>query len=900
MSGLTYFGAEAAAELQRWQNNRRKVTFAEALPDGGSGARLAFFYHEGDQAHPQQKLLLKLCADDEGADDEPRDLEEAWHSGPAFHRGARTFTFPERRLIPQVYPPLRVGGTWLMFLEVALDERARHPLVPLATVQRGADKAQVAAAVTDALLSEWNPDPRADHDMAAQSFLRQALGHRADPGSHLARATGQFLGSDLHNTTVELPGWPRPLPNPTPFADPSPLAGLKPPTVALGRAHYDLHPGNIMVAVQPAPAPDSFRLVDLSRFTDSGLLLRDLVHLMLCLICDYLPELGQGARTELTEILLDQDEDTTDPGESLLPAGLLSTLRLLRSAPDSWRRARRYAHPDWHPQYLLALQACALMFLTRRAEPEEQRWFLRLAAGACEAFQLVAVPHHESRTSDPGRQAARSSAPDETTADLPATLAADLERHGEHLRHIGARCADPRFDGVLGDNLRVVVNRCTALVASACDGPMTEATLAFHEQCTQVLQAAHVLGAAQDAPGSRAGAEKEKARGRLVAALGNLLEHPGLRSDARPDPEPEPVSRTVADGPRPRPAPVPRGLDNSRAPRPPGASGITLIDSTHDQGPSESLSADQADGPAADRARIALWGPPRSGKTTYLSALPIAAMQHQRHGKGTWLISGTTAEANTFLNDGVRKLAVERVFPEATLDLKSMGWRFRGLEPLTGRRKGFREARFLLEVQDAPGEKYREADSGAVDQLARSQGLIYLYDQLGDAEAVAPDLASFFSTLNSLYSRVEEFGGHYQGRLPHHLAVCIAKFDDPEVLRPAVEAGWVTQDDHGSRLPRVPGHLTANYFQWLCNDARNPGARMVRDGLETYFHPERVAYYTTSSIGYRLNPHHTFDYRDFANVAELNGSVRISTPPEPVNVLEPLTDLERRIRRTAK
>ncbi|MFD5633615.1 hypothetical protein ACFWJM_05645 [Streptomyces sp. NPDC127077] len=898
MSELTYFGSAAEAELKRWQNKGRKVAFAEALPDGGSGARLAFFYHEGDQHHPQHKLLLKLCANDEGADNEPLDLEEAWQSGPAFHQGARTFTFPERRLIRQVYSPLRVGSTWLMFLEVALDERARHPLVPLTSVPPGAGKAQVAAAVTDALLTEWNPDPRSTHDMAAQTFLGHALGHRADPDSLLARTTGQLLGSNLHNTIIELPGWPRPLPNPTPFANPSPLAGLKPPTVALGRAHYDLHPGNIMVAVQPTLAPDSFRLVDLSRFTDNGLLLRDLVHLMLCLICDYLPELGPGARTELTDLLLEPDEDATDPSQSLLPAGLVSTLQLLRSAPDPWRQARRYAHSDWHPQYLLALQACALMFLTRHAAPDEQQWFLRLAAGACEAFQSVAEAHHDPDATDPGHDATQPSQPDETITDLPAALAADLDRHRQHLQHIGARCADARFDNVLSDNLRVIVNRCTALAASACDGLMTETALTFHDQCTQVLQAAHALEAAHKTGDGRVGRQKEEARGHFGIALDSLLEHPGRPLDAHPEPEQELSFRTVTDQHRTRPASAPPLMpDHSSAPRSPGVSGIGVIDTTNGQETAEAPSDHQRDGLATNRARIALWGAARSGKTTYLSALPIAAMQHQRHGKGTWLISGTTAEAHTFLNDGVQKLAIERSFPQATLDLKSMSWKFQGLEPLTGRRKGFREARFVLDVQDVPGHMYHTTKSDAVDQLARSQGLIYLFDQLSDPETVRYDLASFFATLNSLYSRVEELGGHYQGRLPHHLAVCIVKFDNPKVLGPAVEAGWVTQEEHGPQLPRVPGNLTAGYFQWLCNDARNPSARMVRDGLATYFHPERVAYYTTSAIGYRLTPQHVFDFRDYENLESTDNGVRIRTFPVPINVLEPLTDLERRIRR---
>lgn len=70
---------------------------------------------------------------------------------------------------------------------------------------------------------------------------------------------------------------------------------------------------------------------------------------------------------------------------------------------------------------------------------------------------------------------------------------------------------------------------------------------------------------------------------------------------------------------------------------------------------------------------------------------------------------------------------------------------------------------------------------------------------------------------------------------------------------------------------------------------------MVRDGLATFFHPDRITYYATSAIGYRLNPQHIFDYNNYANVEEVEGRPRICTSPEPINVLEPLIDLERRI-----
>jgi hypothetical protein len=310
--------------------------------------------------------------------------------------------------------------------------------------------------------------------------------------------------------------------------------------------------------------------------------------------------------------------------------------------------------------------------------------------------------------------------------------------------------------------------------------------------------------------------------------------------------------------------------------------------------------ARQEDGSAADRMRIGLWGAPRSGKTTYLAALPIAAMQYQRHEEGNWLIGGMTAESSTFLNNSVTELTIERRFPPATAGLEGMSWSFNGQEPGTGMmRRRLREAGFVLEIQDAPGEAFEQRNpmhTRVIDQLARAQGLIYLFDPLGDAQKDTRSLTFFFSTLNELNNRIRNAGGHDRGRLPHHVSVCIAKFDHPEIFQPAVEAGWVTQDTVGSQLPRVPSHLADGYFQWLCNDYRGATARLVRDGLSAYFHPERVKYYATSAIGFRLNPQHVFDYRNYANVEIVNGEPRICTSPEPINVLEPLTDLERRMR----
>ncbi|MYY01549.1 MULTISPECIES: hypothetical protein [unclassified Streptomyces] len=305
--------------------------------------------------------------------------------------------------------------------------------------------------------------------------------------------------------------------------------------------------------------------------------------------------------------------------------------------------------------------------------------------------------------------------------------------------------------------------------------------------------------------------------------------------------------------------------------------------------------------PADERVRIGLWGAPRSGKTTYLASMAIAAMQMQRHSRSNWVIGGMNPESIEFLNDGVTQLAIQRVFPDATVGLQPLSWSFQGSEEGTGPFKKSKQTGFILEVQDVTGEAYRGDEANALrprvlDQLARSQGLIYLYDPLLDSQRAAEGLNFLYSMLTELNARVRDAGKLHRNRLPHHVSVCITKFDDPEVFRPAVEAGYVTQSMEGNRLPRVPDEQAGRFFQWMCDDVRGASARLVRDCLAAFFHPQRISYYATSAIGFRLNPQHIFDYRNYLNVEVVNGERRICTSPVPINVLEPLIDLEKRIR----
>jgi hypothetical protein len=304
--------------------------------------------------------------------------------------------------------------------------------------------------------------------------------------------------------------------------------------------------------------------------------------------------------------------------------------------------------------------------------------------------------------------------------------------------------------------------------------------------------------------------------------------------------------------------------------------------------------------------RIGLWGAPRSGKTTLLAALPIAAMQGSQNSR-PWVVSGVGRVASNILTDGVQRLTQGR-FPPATDSRDSFWWSFQGLDEAVDlddpgrRRRRPRKAPqlvgFELELQDLPGEDYREGsiNQAAVESLARSRGLVYLFDPvLGDHEELR-SLVFFYAALQQITSHVRDRGGMERGRLPHHVSVLVTKFDDPAFFESARRANWVNQESTGARLPYVPIAQGSAFFDWVCEELQGGAATHVRNALRTSFHPERIEYFACSAIGFRLNPNGVFDHTDYVNVESVDGEPRIRSLVRPVNVLEPFVRLERRIR----
>ena len=125
-------------------------------------------------------------------------------------------------------------------------------------------------------------------------------------------------------------------------------------------------------------------------------------------------------------------------------------------------------------------------------------------------------------------------------------------------------------------------------------------------------------------------------------------------------------------------------------------------------------------------------------------------------------------------------------------------------------------------------------------------------------------------------------------KLPHYVAVCITKFDDPEVYRFARMNGFRTYDeDDPFMFPRVHSDDAESFFRELCN-SDNSDADLICNGLQNFFYPERVRYFVTSAIGFYLKGGR-FREDDNQNVIAQDDTMpKIRGQIHPINVLEPI------------
>ncbi|MDX2543463.1 hypothetical protein PV331_16635 [Streptomyces sp. WI04-05B] len=394
------------AALAEWlDTNHMELSVPEHLDTGSSGGRLvSAFVSYPDAERTGGWRIIKLVSPSREADFEPRNHRSALLSRVPANEG-----FIDRHLVGLDENPWRLGDSWLMFQLPAGD--GKEEMGSLAGAGRPRRLPRLMGEIVKGVLGGWNPNDPPMSAIPAATFVRDLLGRRLDTDAPLYEWVRERLGPE----TAELQWFRtadhgRPLPNPLSLNDNCPLSQCS-VNAAYGRAHGDLHPGNIMIPVRDDAQAEDFTLIDLSRFHERALLARDPVHLLLCLTADaYLPHMSDPARTELLRALIGSDNDGP-----LIPQGLADTVRAVRQAMIDWG-AGRHINRDWGRQWFLGLQACALMLTARERYSDRDRWwFFCLAAEAGGAYL------DEMKTDRPGH--AQLLTPRRAGAATPASAA---------------------------------------------------------------------------------------------------------------------------------------------------------------------------------------------------------------------------------------------------------------------------------------------------------------------------------------------------------------------------------------------------------------------------------------------------------------------------------------------
>ncbi|MEV0555940.1 hypothetical protein AB0I27_21125 [Streptomyces sp. NPDC050597] len=419
--------------LAKWLHaNHAELSEPEPLETGGSGGKLvSAFVSWRDPKQTEGRMIIKLVARSREAAAEPRN-----HSSALLSRVLGNGKFIDEHLVELADKPWPVGDAWLMFQRPAGD--GKEETGTLAGLGRPQRLPEIAKAIVKGVLGQWNPRVAKVDTMSAAQFVTDLLGRRLGTDEPLRTWARDRLGPAAESLPwFTLPGGDHSVPNPLFLADDCPIGQHKVRYTAKGRAHGDLHPGNIMVPVREDASAEDFTLIDLSGFDEKALLARDPVHLLLCLMADaFLPHMSEDARGELISGLIGSRCDGP-----LIPQGLADTVDGVRDAMLNWGAELRIEPRLLRQQWWLALQACALMVTARERYADGVRWwFFRLAAEACGAFSddmrvnrprdtpvLNLLPDLEAVNPSPvaARTAPVAAVAAPTAAEMPAPPAVD-------------------------------------------------------------------------------------------------------------------------------------------------------------------------------------------------------------------------------------------------------------------------------------------------------------------------------------------------------------------------------------------------------------------------------------------------------------------------------------------
>jgi energy-coupling factor transporter ATP-binding protein EcfA2 len=302
---------------------------------------------------------------------------------------------------------------------------------------------------------------------------------------------------------------------------------------------------------------------------------------------------------------------------------------------------------------------------------------------------------------------------------------------------------------------------------------------------------------------------------------------------------------------------------------------------------------------------IAMWGAPSSGKTTFLAALSIALTEQ---GAG-WSVAAANEPSEEKLISMTSALNSRHAFPRATEGVHGYQWVLNGRVAETVKKRFGRETRVRpvaigLDLADPSGEIMgsRQLADGdrkdLIERLKTGRGIVYMFDPISEFQR--GDAYEHTFSMCAQLSRLLADSPDFDGRLPHHVAVCVTKFDEVRVFEVARQLGLLMRDpDDPYGFPRVHDDEARWLLSKLCEASNSGNGELVLKVLEQHFRADRIKYFVTSAIGfYTSRRTRAFDPDDPQNLLpdeKAPKKLRIRGPVHPINVVEPVLWLGERL-----
>jgi hypothetical protein len=302
-----------------------------------------------------------------------------------------------------------------------------------------------------------------------------------------------------------------------------------------------------------------------------------------------------------------------------------------------------------------------------------------------------------------------------------------------------------------------------------------------------------------------------------------------------------------------------------------------------------------------------MWGAPGTGKTTFLGVLDIAL---SRVDYGLTMTGANDASMDVLI-EMTETINDKHMFPPATQSVDVFKWDIYNVRQSQSSMTGTAgapgaPAKVTLKLTDPSGELMRSERrtdpdrKRLIDDLVESAGILFMFDPIREFEQ-----GDAFSTTNGLLKQLmaafsNKSPDTFNGKLPHYVAVCITKFDEPRILETARKLGVLRRNPNDPETPWVHNHDSRKLLNALAQVSVSGDGKMIVSTLDRHFHPDRIQYFVTSAVGFYVDPRtNKFDIDNPQNLvkdsAGMSKSAHIRGPVRPINIVEPILWLSNHI-----